>query len=68
VNDDAIVALRAQIASDPEFARRLAAVPDDAFVDAALAAAADRGIALDAARLRAAIEAGRTAWLMRWLR
>jgi hypothetical protein len=56
------------VLADPALEQRLKSIPDwTSFVEAALGAAAERGVALTEADLRAARDQARRSWLERWV-
>ncbi|MCU1356489.1 MAG: hypothetical protein JWM89_1907 [Acidimicrobiales bacterium] len=61
------VAFRQLVFDDPALARTLAGVAPAAFVSEVVAAAAERGLAVEPAEVDAAVNAGRRAWFERWI-
>jgi len=67
-SDDAFESFRRVVLDEPELQARLRAYQDwSAFVDAAVDAAAERGIALTEEDVLAARETARRSWLERWI-
>jgi hypothetical protein len=66
VSQDGLAALRAHVAGDEACAHALAALPSEAFADAVLRLAAERGFSVSAEDLDAANVAAQRAWQMRW--
>lgn len=60
-------AFRELVFDDPVLARTLAGVAPGAFASEVVAAAAERGLAVQPAEVDAAVNAGRRAWFERWI-
>ena len=58
---------RQLVFDDPALAGRLASSAPGAFVSVVVAAAAERGLAVQPAEVDAAVNAGRRAWFERWI-
>jgi hypothetical protein len=65
---DGLRALRERVHADPELARALAGLDDDALHAHALSLAADISAEVTPEDLAGAIEAARREWLLRWIR
>ncbi len=63
-----LAALRAHVHGVPDVAARLAALDDDALVDAVLALARELQLGVTAADLAVASAASRREWVQRWIR
>lgn len=66
MSQDGLAALRAHVAGDEACAQALSALPPEAFADAVLRLAAERGFDVTAADLGAAMVQAQRAWQMRW--
>ncbi len=60
--------LRARVAADAELARRLRRIDPARFAAEVVAVAASLGIGVSRSEVDAAVERGRGAWMLRWIR
>jgi hypothetical protein len=67
VSQDGLAALRAYVAADEACAQALSTLPTEAFAEAVLRLAAERGCEVTAADLNAAMVEAQRAWQMRWM-
>ena len=67
MSTDGLAELRTRVARDPAMAERLCALPAEQFIEGVTHEAQRLGLEVDPDELRAAIDAGRRAWTMRWI-